>query len=494
MNDITPLSDHTEPSPVDTSSLPADLTLEQLPESLRQALARAGWSTLMPVQARSIRPSLEGRDVMVQARTGSGKTGAFLLPMLERLDPDAAVPQALVLVPTRELAKQVAQQAELLFADTGLRTVAIYGGVGYGPQIDALRGGAHVVIGTPGRVLDHLLRGTLTLSGLKMRVFDEADRMLSMGFYPDMQEVQRHLPRRVAGELHNSMFSATFPPFVMRTSQEFMREPEFISLSGDQVHVTDTDHVFSIVPAMDKDRCLIRIIEVENPASAIIFCNTKSAVHYVTVVLQRFGYDADELSADRSQSDRERILGRLRDSSLRFLVATDVAARGLDIAELSHVIQYEPPEDPEGYIHRAGRTGRAGAAGVAISLVTEAEALTLDSIAKRYGIKFRQQPAPTDQDVQAVVAERVTALLEAKLRERDTLQTERSQRFVPLARALAQNEDESALIAMLVDDYYQLTLHAPVSRPNAVPAQPEAEPTGPRRRRRPRSSKRSRPR
>ena len=232
----------------------------------------------MPVQARAIPQLLTGRDVMIQARTGSGKTGAFLLPMLDRLQPDRAHCQALVLVPTRELAKQVWQQADVICADTGLRTVAVYGGVGYGPQIDAFRGGAQIVVGTPGRVLDHLLRGTLTLDKLQMRVFDEADRMLSMGFYPDMQEVQRHLPQRTREKLHNSMFSATFPPFVLRTAQEFLREPEFISLSGDQVHVTDTEHVFCIVPAMDKDRSLVRIIEIENPASAIIFCNTKSAV------------------------------------------------------------------------------------------------------------------------------------------------------------------------------------------------------------------------
>jgi len=439
---------------------------------------RAGWTELMPVQARAIPCLLEGQDVMVQARTGSGKTGAFLLPMLERLDRDEPVCQALVLVPTRELAKQVSQQAEMLCEQAGFRTVAIYGGVGYGPQVDALKGGAQIVVGTPGRVLDHLLRGTFTLNALKMRVFDEADRMLSMGFYPDMQEVQRHLPARTRDGLHNSMFSATFPPFVMRTSQEFLHDPEFISLSGDQVHVTDTEHSFSVVPAMDKDRCLIRIIEVENPASAIIFCNTKQAVHYVTVVLQRFGYDADELSADRTQADRESILKRLRENSLRFLVATDVAARGLDIPELSHVIQYEPPEDPEGYIHRAGRTGRAGASGVAISLVTEAEALTLDGIAKRYTIEFRQVTAPTDADVEAVVTERVTALLEAKLRERDKLRVERSERFVPLGRSLAQNEDESALIAMLLDDYYQETLHGPVTPP-IQPVKP-AKPDGPR--------------
>lgn len=487
------MADPSDSPTVETSTPPDEVTLDTLPASLRDAVTRAGWAELMPVQARAIPPLLEGQDVMVQARTGSGKTGAFLLPMLERLDQNDLVCQALILVPTRELAQQVSQQAELLCEHAGFRTVAIYGGVGYGPQIDALKGGAQIVVGTPGRVLDHLLRGTFSLQALKMRVFDEADRMLSMGFYPDMQEVQRHLPRQTQDTLHNSMFSATFPPFVMRTSQEFLRDPEFISLSGDQVHVTDTEHRFSLVPAMDKDRCLIRIIEVENPASAIIFCNTKSTVHYVTVVLQRFGYDADELSADRSQADRERILKRLRQSALRFLVATDVAARGLDVPELSHVIQYEPPEDPEGYIHRAGRTGRAGAAGVAISLVTEAEALTLDGIAKRYSIEFQQVTAPTDEDVETIVTERVTALLEAKLRDRDKLRVERSKRFVPLGRSLAENEDESALIAMLLDDYYQETLPGPVSLPAPPSASPttESAPTPQRRRPKPRSPRSS---
>lgn len=477
-----------------------ELAFDQLPDPLRQGAARAGWSSLMPVQARAIPYLLAGREMMIQARTGSGKTGAFVLPMLERIDPEEARCQALVLVPTRELARQVHQVAETICAGTGLRTIAVYGGVGYGPQLDALASGAQIVVGTPGRVLDHLLRRTLVLDALRMRVFDEADRMLSMGFYPDMQAVQGHLPPATIRTLHNSMFSATYPAFVQRTAREFMRAPEFLSLSGEQVHVTDTEHLFYSVPSMEKDRTLVRIIEVENPASAIIFCNTKTAVHYVTVVLQRFGYDADELSADRSQADRERILKRVRDGTLRFLVATDVAARGLDIPELSHVIQYEPPEDPEGYIHRAGRTGRAGSAGVALSLVSEAEALTLDGIAKRYSIEFQQRTAPTDADVQGVVAERVTTLLEARLRERDRLQTERSQRFVPLARELADNEDESALIAMLVDDYYQETLHAPPPMVREAPPQdelqgrpPKPRAGGPRRRpssRRPRRGQR----
>ena len=431
----------------------------------------------MPVQARGIPYVLAGRGVLIQARTGSGKTGAFLLPMLERLDPTLYECQALVLVPTRELAKQVWEQAEVMCANSGLRTVAMYGGVGYGPQNEALRDGVQIVVGTPGRVLDHLIRGSMDLDDLKMLIFDEADRMLSMGFYPDMKEIQNYLPRR---SFNACMFSATFPQSVIQTAREFIREPEFITLSADHVHSTSTEHVFCTVPAMDKDRALVRIIELENPTSAIIFCNTKVKVHYINIVLQRFGYDADELSADLSQKDRERVLDKVRKGTLRFLIATDVAARGLDIPDLSHVIQFESPEDPEAYIHRAGRTGRAGAAGVALSIVSELEKLELLRIAKRFTIDMQERPTPTDEDVEQIVTERITGLLEAKLRSRDKLQKERSQRFIKLGRSLAESEDESAIIAMLLDDYYQQTLHAPVATPGKEEEQQQQQPRPPR--------------
>jgi ATP-dependent RNA helicase DeaD len=274
------------------------------------------------------------------------------------------------------------------------------------------------------------------------------------------------------------MFSATFPLAVMRVAQEFIQDPGFINLSSDHVHVTEVEHVYYVVPGMDKDRSLVRLIEVENPASAIIFCNTKVRVNYVTVVLQRFGYDADEISADLSQGQRERVLERVRKGTLRFLVATDVAARGLDIPELTHVIQYETPEEIENYIHRAGRTGRAGASGTAISLVNAGERFALEKIAKTYEIPMRELPIPSDEDVAAVVAERLTALLEARLRERDKLQTERSRRFEPLARALAEAEGELPLITMLLDDTYQQLQHAPVTLPGEQPAQaPHEKPT-----------------
>jgi ATP-dependent RNA helicase DeaD len=402
--------------------------------------------------------------VMVQARTGSGKTGAFLLPMIERLDPKRDECQALILVPTRELARQVSHEAEILCGQAGLRTVSVYGGVGYAPQIAALKKGAHIVVGTPGRVLDHLLKRNFSLDNLKMLIFDEADRMLSMGFYPDMLEMKSYLPIR---PVHTCMFSATFPYSVMRTAREFIKEPEFITLSSDHVHVTEVEHVYYKVKGMDKDRSLVRLIEVENPDNALIFCNTKDRVHYVAVVLQRFGYDADEISSALSQSQREQVLSRVRDGKLRFLVATDVAARGLDIPELSYVIQYEPPDETENYIHRAGRTGRAGAGGVAVTLVNPMEKPALDRIARQYEIEIEERIIPSDEDVAAVVAERLTALLEARLRDRDKLQAERSQRFTPLARELADQEEELPIITMLLDDYYQKLLHPTVERPRS---------------------------
>ncbi|HAK94042.1 MAG TPA: ATP-dependent helicase [Planctomycetes bacterium] len=448
--------------------------MAQLPPHLREAAARAGWTELMPVQARAIPYLRAGRDLMVQSRTGSGKTGAFVLPIIDIIDRASKACQALILVPTRELAQQVAREAELLGGALGVNTAAVYGGVPYGGQIEAFRRGAHIVVGTPGRILDHLLKRTLSFDAVQILILDEADRMLSMGFYPDMCDIKRYLRPRPAGSY---MFSATFPPYVMSLAGQFLREPELLSLSHDRIHVMEVEHVFYTTPALDKDRALVRIIEIENPGSALIFCNTRSRVHYVSVVLQRFGYDADELSSDLTQAVRDNVLGRLRAGKLKFLAATDVAGRGIDLPELSHVIQYDFPEDPDAYIHRAGRTGRAGAAGVAISLVSDVERIGLLSLAKHFQINLVERPVPTDEEVAAIVSERLTALLEARLRTRDKLQVERMERFVSLARMLAQNEDGAALLVMLLDDCYQELLHAPAPQPEIEGApEPRGEP------------------
>jgi ATP-dependent RNA helicase DeaD len=453
-----------------------EVRFEDLPAGLQKAMQRVGWERLMPVQAKSIPYLRAGRDMMVQSRTGTGKTGAFLLPILERVDPRAAVCQALVLVPTRELARQVIDDAEALAHGSPVRHVALYGGVGYGPQLDALKKGAHLVVGTPGRILDHLMRGTLVLDDLKVLIFDEADRMLSMGFYPDMRELAGYLPR----ERDGFMFSATYPQSVLTLARQFLKEPEFLGLSSGHEHVAETEHVYYEVASLGKERALVRIIEIENPESAIIFCNRKTSTRYVATVLGRFGYDAEMLSAELTQAARERVLARAYDRQLRFLVATDVAGRGIDIGHLSHVFLYEFPEDPESYIHRTGRTGRAGASGTAISLTDPLERLALKDVIRRFKVPIERRDLPTDQDVQAVVSERVTALLENKLRNLDKLVLERMQRMMPLARTLMDSEDERAIIAMLLDEYYQEMLHSrpdvPAEEPrSAVPAAGEDE-------------------
>ncbi|RPJ41382.1 MAG: DEAD/DEAH box helicase, partial [Candidatus Latescibacterota bacterium] len=348
-----------------------------------------------------------------------------------------------------------------LGAVTDVRTVPLYGGVGYGPQLDGLRKGAHLVVGTPGRILDHLLRRSLDLGRLRILVFDEADRMLSMGFYPDMRALAEYLPAKRDG----FMFSATYPAMVRSLAGQFLREPGFLSLSRDHEHVAETEHVYYEIPAMEKDRALVRIIEMENPSSGLIFCNTRANTAFVAKVLQRFGYDADQLSADLTQSERDAVLARVYARKLRFLVATDVAARGIDISDLSHVILYDFPEDHESYIHRTGRTGRAGASGVAISLVDVLETMELKAVVKQYEIDMQRREPPTDEDVRKVVSDRVVAQLETKLRGLDKLVRERMERMTPLARRLGETDDELAVIAMLIDEFYQKTLHAPPEVP-----------------------------
>ncbi len=432
----------------------------------QECCKKIGWETLTSVQSVACPYILAKKDIMVQSRTGSGKTGAYLLPILEQIEAGKDCCQALILVPTRELASQVCKEAMSLTDGSEIKIVSVYGGVGYKNQLDGLKNGSQIVIGTPGRVLDHLLRRSLRLDELDFLILDEADRMLSMGFYQDMREVKSYLPTK---NYVCALFSATYPPQVLRLSKEFLHEPQILSLSTDQIHVTETDHIYYKVDQMEKDRVLVQIIEHENPASAIIFCNTKENVHYVATVLGRFGYDVEELSSSLSQGKREQVLARLRAGNLRFLVATDVAARGIDIPELSHVLQYEPPEDPEIYIHRAGRTGRAGASGRAISLVNIMEELKLQAIGKKFSLPFEKSELPSKDEIEDLIAQRVIASLETASRQKGFLQKERIQSFARLAENLNESEEQRLLLAMLLDSYYTNMLREKTALPEEKP-------------------------
>ncbi|NBW93621.1 MAG: DEAD/DEAH box helicase [Bacteroidetes bacterium] len=367
-----------------------------------------------------------------------------------------------------ELAKQIHEEFDRLRGDHPFSSVVIYGGVKYEPQIRALKNGAQVIIGTPGRILDHIQQGRMILDDLKMLVFDEADEMLSMGFYPDMLKLERYLPR----DRQSCMFSATMPKRVRYLSKKFLNDPGFLSLSSGNVSVDAIEHRYYRVDRMAKDRILVRLIEMENPESAIIFANTKRDVEYLGTFLQNYGYDADSISGDLSQKAREKVMKKIRDGRLRFLVATDVAARGIDITDLSHVIQYDIPQDPEYYVHRAGRTARAGKTGTAITLITIEEQRNLLALAQRYSIPMTQHDVPNEKDVQERVTERLTVVLESSFRDLSRMEKERLQRFKPLVEELSEQEPE--LLAMLLDELYHETLHK-VSQPEADDALANAD-------------------
>ncbi|PQJ34987.1 DEAD/DEAH box helicase [Salinibacter sp. 10B] len=422
-----------------------EITVDQLPEEIDQAMRAAGWDDLMEVQRKALPYILEGRDLIVQSHTGSGKTGAFLLPLFQLLNPDKKEQQVLILTPTRELARQIHEEFERMKIATPqtnrLEAALIYGGVGYGPQIEALEKGAQAVIGTPGRVLDHLKKNNFDASTIRMLVLDEADEMLSMGFYPDMKDIVDYLPQN--RESH--MYSATMPPKVRSVAREFLDDPGFLSLSSDKVSVDEIKYRYYLVTPMEKDRTLERLLEMEEPESALIFANTKREVRYLDRFLSNKGYDVDQMSGDLSQRDREKALDRLREGELRLLVATDVAARGIDVSDLSHVFIYDVPQDHEYIIHRSGRTARAGKTGTTIVLATHEDEFELKRMANTYDIDIEKAELPEDPHRTA------TELLEERYEE-DGYPRDDVEEFVPLVQELSEERPE--LLASLVTDLY----------------------------------------
>ncbi len=360
------------------------LSFDALPltEDVRRAIDESGWTEPTEVQVESFQPAIDGRDLLVQARTGTGKTAAFGLPLVDRLVNLDGGAQALVLAPTRELALQSAREIGRLGNFRGLKTSAVYGGAPIERQIKELADGAQIVSGTPGRVLDHLRRGTLNADGIRILVLDEADEMLSMGFAKELHAIIDLLPK----ERQTMLYSATVDGPIQRMAERHMKDPLTLELSGDAVGALGITHYAYHVSGMGKTRDLVKIMEAEDPESAIIFCNTKAKTEEVARGLKNAGYNADWLNGDLAQREREKVMKRTREGSLRYLVATDVAARGIDVSHVTHVINYDLPQNIEQYIHRTGRTGRAGRTGTAIALVAAQDLSALYFIRLTYKI------------------------------------------------------------------------------------------------------------
>ncbi|WP_235969628.1 DEAD/DEAH box helicase [Anaeromyxobacter diazotrophicus] len=416
-----------------------------LSDELRRGIADRGYTRPTPVQAATFGPIVAGKDVIVRSKTGTGKTAAFGIPILEKIPGGRRRPSALVMCPTRELALQVAEEIAALAKHKDLSVVAIYGGASMGDQLDALKRGAEIVVGTPGRILDHIRRRTLDLGQMQVCCLDEADEMLNMGFFEEVTHILDHLP----DACQQLLFSATVPADIEHLISKYLTEPETILLSGDEYRVDNIRNVFfHTVEDYPKPRNLLYMIEMEEPESGIVFCNTRSDTGLVTAVLNRNGYDAELLNGELPQKERERVMAKAKRGEVRFMVATDIAARGIDISDLTHIINYSLPEDPAVYLHRAGRTGRIGKKGTALSLVSGAEMMTLKALQTKYGVTFEEKTLPPAEEARRIWTERrVDELKEA-------MSSTVFEAFIPLAQRLKARPDGDWLIAFALKYFF----------------------------------------
>jgi len=351
---------------------------EDLPltSEVMKGIEELGFTELFPIQAQAIMPLLDGKDVIGQAQTGTGKTAAFGIPMVERVDPNNRRVQGLVLAPTRELAIQVARRISRFSKYTKLKVLPVYGGESINKQIRALQRGVHIVVGTPGRVIDHLKRGTLNLSSTKIVVLDEADRMLDMGFIDDISYIFSRTPQ----DRQTSLFSATIEDSVMNICHKYMKNPEKILVSKDEIALEQLDQYYMVVNSRDKIDYLLKMLKKDNVDKAIIFCNTRRSTDWLARKLRHQRYSAESLHAGFTQAQRDRVTNAFRSGKFDFLIATDVAARGLDIDGITHIINFDVPVEAPVYFHRIGRTARNGGKGTAITLVGYGEIPDLNKI------------------------------------------------------------------------------------------------------------------
>lgn len=414
------------------------------PEIL-QGITEKGYEYATTVQAATIEPALAGRDLVVRSKTGSGKTAAFCIPVIERITAGDRKTRAIALAPTRELARQVAEEFAALAKYKDVRIAVIYGGVGFGPQEEALREGAEIVVGTPGRLLDHLRRGNLDLSEVQFAILDEADEMLSMGFYEDVDTILNQTPQG----RQCLFFSATVDDRVRNLIHKYCTEPEEFILSTDTDKVEGIAHIlYETTPDFHKARALLAILDIEEPRSAIIFCNTREDTATVAGYLSRQGLDVELISGELSQRKREQVMRSVKRGETQYLVATDVAARGIDISDLSHVINYSLPDDPAVYLHRTGRTGRIGKQGIAISLAGGTDMHTRRILERQYGIEFEVRPLPTPEEAgRSRVARQAAAI-------RRRMGAMAFEGYVSTVRALKEEPDGDYLLAAALRAFF----------------------------------------
>ncbi|MEP7009249.1 MAG: DEAD/DEAH box helicase [Acidobacteriota bacterium] len=469
----------TAPKPASLSPSEATVTFRDLnlsPQVLR-VLDDVGYESPTPIQAATIPRMLAGDDVVGQAQTGTGKTAAFALPILTRLHPKASKPQALVLTPTRELAIQVAEAFQRYASHvTGFHVLPIYGGQSYVPQLSALRRGVHVVVGTPGRILDHLERGSLDLSGITTLVLDEADEMLRMGFIDDVETILKKTPpeRQVA------LFSATMPAPIRRIAKEHLKNPVEVTIRGTTTNAPKIRQRYWLVSGLHKLDALTRILEVEPFEAMIVFARTKLSCAELAERLEARGFAAAPIHGDMQQAAREKTIARLRDGQLDILVATDVAARGLDVDRVSHVLNYDIPHDTEAYIHRIGRTGRAGRSGDAILFLTPRERHMLAAIERATKQTIQPMELPS---VDAVNDQRIEKF---KRQITETLENDGLELFQKLVEQYEQEHNVPAVeiaaaLARMAHGDTPLLLEKPAHRPRVAPrveSAPQSTPSG----------------
>lgn len=368
-------------------------------EEIKRAISDMGFEEATPIQSKSIPYILEGRDVTGQAQTGTGKTASFGIPVLEKVDPEGKFVQTLILCPTRELAIQVSQEINTLGKYLhGIKTLPIYGGQPIERQIKALKKGVQIVIGTPGRVMDHMRRRTLKLSNLKMVILDEADEMLNMGFREDIETILKDTPT----ERQTILFSATMPKAILDIAKTYQKDTEMVKVVRKKLTVPNTEQSYFEVKQSNKFEVLTRLIDIHNPKLTLIFCNTKRKVDEVVGLLKARGYFADGLHGDMKQRQRDQVMDKFRNGNVDILVATDVAARGIDVDDVDVVFNYDVPQDDEYYVHRIGRTGRAGRFGKAFTFVVGREIYKLKDIQRYTKAKIKLEKVPTLRDVEEV--------------------------------------------------------------------------------------------